>query len=323
MKVNYNFEYLKLDQKDKGPYTIVLPIEVTPETDADFMYEAIQSVLKDQKIQGRPTFAHSTLKQFPSYCFTTEISDLPSSEGKRLPDNGRRVWCQVEPIDETVPKGMTTWIPGIEQPDGTISSVLGLLSDPESPDDIRPFDDCPFPGYVIRKEGSEEKNAVDPKLCSVMAIVYPKLQKPFLYQVTVAVNPSLSTEDQLKALNCKVREMIHGQCSVDIYKYKIVDPFRKSSCPSYTYEIDTRYVNGIDLEVRNLTVSIQTVSKEVLNVIIPVGDSLNLLFSPAYIWLNREISKVFGNDFDRIVEIHEEDGIVVNLPIILPDQPFK
>ena len=42
-------------------------------------------------------------------------------------------------------------LPGILHPDGRITTILGEMVDPDSPDDIRDFDNCPFEGYKIEK----------------------------------------------------------------------------------------------------------------------------------------------------------------------------
>jgi len=37
-------------------------------------------------------------------------------------------------------------------PDGSVKTIFGEMKDPESEEDTREFDDCPFEGYKIVKE---------------------------------------------------------------------------------------------------------------------------------------------------------------------------
>lgn len=63
------------------------------------------------------------------------------------------VWARVKgvvPGNQDIPY----WIPAYTREDGTLESVLGELSSPDSEDDTRPFTKCPFENYQIQfKEG--------------------------------------------------------------------------------------------------------------------------------------------------------------------------
>lgn len=58
------------------------------------------------------------------------------------------VWARVNgvvPGNQDIPY----WIPAYTREDGTLESVLGELSSPDSEDDTRPFTKCPFEDYEI------------------------------------------------------------------------------------------------------------------------------------------------------------------------------
>ena len=61
--------------------------------------------------------------------------------------HSKRIWALCS-LDD--PKH-AEWLPGILHPDGRITTILGEMVDPDSPDDIRDFDNCPFEGYKIEK----------------------------------------------------------------------------------------------------------------------------------------------------------------------------
>lgn len=48
--------------------------------------------------------------------------------------------------------GLFSWVPGLMWPDGSVKTIFGDMKDPESEEDTRDFDDCPFEGYKIIKE---------------------------------------------------------------------------------------------------------------------------------------------------------------------------
>lgn len=48
--------------------------------------------------------------------------------------------------------GLFSWVPGLMWPDGSVKTIFGEMKDPESEEDTREFDDCPFEGYKIVKE---------------------------------------------------------------------------------------------------------------------------------------------------------------------------
>lgn len=48
--------------------------------------------------------------------------------------------------------GLFSWVPGLMWPDGRVKTIFGDMKDPESEEDTREFDDCPFEGYRIVKE---------------------------------------------------------------------------------------------------------------------------------------------------------------------------
>lgn len=48
--------------------------------------------------------------------------------------------------------GLFSWVPGLMWPDGKVKTIFGDMSDPESEDDTRDFDNCPFEGYTIIKK---------------------------------------------------------------------------------------------------------------------------------------------------------------------------
>jgi len=56
-------------------------------------------------------------------------------------------WVRVNDMSQKNPKA-ETWIPGFKQ-NGKMWSVLGELEDPDSEEDTRPFNDCPFPNYKV------------------------------------------------------------------------------------------------------------------------------------------------------------------------------
>lgn len=61
--------------------------------------------------------------------------------------HSKRIWALCS-LDD--PKH-AEWLPGILHSDGRITTILGEMVDPDSPDDIRDFDNCPFEGYKIEK----------------------------------------------------------------------------------------------------------------------------------------------------------------------------
>lgn len=315
MKVNYRFDYKRMNETGGNVYSVIIPVEVTPETDADSMYETILSFFKDQKIQGKPFYAHSMLEQFPSYCFTS--TDEILTDGTYKPDNGRRVWCRIEPIDETIPKGITTWIPGIEQSDGTISSAIGLLSDPEFDDDIRPFDDCPFPGYTIQKIQKEKADSC-PALCTVKAVVSYK-NKRFLYNVNVATDYKYSVVTQKEFLKNKIRKMIYGECSVGILQYEFFDAFYKEKEFTYTDEYLNKFQTYSDInKFEFFILHVLIKSNNVVKLAIPKENGITPLRSLSLLSLESEISKVYKNNWMKILEINELNGSIENVPVVLP-----
>lgn len=48
--------------------------------------------------------------------------------------------------------GLFSWVPGLMWPDGKVKTIFGDMSNPDSEDDTRDFDNCPFKGWKIVKE---------------------------------------------------------------------------------------------------------------------------------------------------------------------------
>lgn len=82
-----------------------------------------------------------------------EIKQYIDSEESYYQDNEdkaeteRMIWAKVlDEKDERI-----SWIPAIVK-NGKIFSAIGELINPDSPDDMRKFDDCPIEGYCVTKE---------------------------------------------------------------------------------------------------------------------------------------------------------------------------
>lgn len=71
-----------------------------------------------------------------------EVKADPAQEGTPV-----KKWIRVK--DDA---GLFSWVPGLMWPDGKVKTIFGDMSDPESEDDTREFDDCPFEGYTITKK---------------------------------------------------------------------------------------------------------------------------------------------------------------------------
>lgn len=132
MKVQYKFLY-----KDKSGKVseFSAPVNISESIDPDKMYDIFESYLKFFKIQGTPFQVASTEKGVPNFSFIEETQE-----------KDRLIWARVS--DDNDPE--VSWVPAIVR-NGKVLSAVGELSNPDSEEDIRDFDNCPIPGYTVQK----------------------------------------------------------------------------------------------------------------------------------------------------------------------------
>lgn len=149
MKVIYKFKYKDLDSDDEV-INMYLPLDTDKIKTKIDAFQEFRSHMREWGVNGLPISATATQSGFPDYCFdiSTLHGNKKETQGEEL--KGRLVWCKVE---NPIQKESEDWIPAILYEDGTVKSILGELKkkDKEDFDDLREFDDCPFPGYEITK----------------------------------------------------------------------------------------------------------------------------------------------------------------------------
>ena len=127
----------------------------------EFTYEAFFENKKENVkvkfniIQASTPVIDSSFIRFAKKFFGSSTCEDTNCTGIVLVDkkpyqiklHSKRIWALCS-LDD--PKH-AEWLPGILHSDGRITTILGEMVDPDSPDDIRDFDNCPFEGYKIEK----------------------------------------------------------------------------------------------------------------------------------------------------------------------------
>lgn len=120
----------------------VFEMVITGTKELPSVYEIIQHIDKEM-------VNHVEIEDLDGWLIEdfTHVADRPSliTVDPFIP---KLVWARVKGV---VPGNqyISYWIPAYTREDGTLESVLGELSSPDSEDDTRPFKDCPFEDYKI------------------------------------------------------------------------------------------------------------------------------------------------------------------------------
>ena len=204
--------------------------------------------------------------------------------------------------------------------DGSITSVLGKLSSPDSSEDLRPFHDCPFPEYFIlskRKYTPQVDEFLSSlKPCIVKAVITPTFGKPFSIIKEILVLPELSDKDQEIYLRRKIKENLAGSIySIELYNYRIVPKFDTFKYPVHDY---SNKFENINLESDYVIVRFEVIGEVgVVSYALPLPTLKRNTSVPLNFYLRRNIEVLYPGKDIEILEVIQDSGCIADLPVIL------
>lgn len=207
---------------------------------------------------------------------------------KAEPD--RMIWAKIH-NDQ---KAETAWIPALVR-NGKILSAMDELTEPESSEDTREFDDCPIPGYRVVKVADPTSDLCMARIA--VSVTRFKDKKTFMYINEFPIEKGLNDKEALRYLMRMVQNNFFGEYEME---------------PIYWEYLS--WLNGKELHTPNILVKEvpedeTTVSHFLVSYIIPGNEKC-----PD----TREYSCVVVPDF-----VIPTFGVMMNFPLLIQKQLQK
>ena len=258
-----------------------------------------------------------TDKEIEQYVNTPE--ELKLSPTQEQAQKERMIWAKVSDEQEA----RTAWIPALVRGEQVLSAI-GEISNPDSPDDTRNFDDCPIPGYRVVKKSDPTFNMCMARIAVLITPINSDntKRKSFMYINEFPIQKGLTDKEAQYYLMKMVQNFIFGEYEMLPIYWEYLSYL--NGAENYKPKEFIKELNSDDMETPHFLVTYTVTENEkeqrirkyscVIIASEPIESSVMMILSAEDI--HQRLQKYIKGEF-HIQDVKYLEGVVLNLAVVL------